>query len=67
MQVPVLPIVQIDGGFPKIWGTFLGVPIIRIVLYRGLCWGPLFRETTIEGLRNVISLHESLGFYSFLA
>ena len=33
-------------GFPKIWGTFLGVPIMRIVLNWGLYWGPLFRETT---------------------
>ena len=26
--------------FPKIRGTFLGVPIIRIVVYWGLYWGP---------------------------
>ena len=23
-------------------GTFLGVPIIRIIVYGGLCWGPPF-------------------------
>ena len=28
-------------GFPKIRGTMLGVPIIRIIVYWGLYWGPL--------------------------
>ena len=28
-------------GFPKIRGTFLGIPIIRIVVFWGLDWGPL--------------------------
>ena len=27
--------------FPRIRGTFLGVPIIRIIIYWGLYWGPL--------------------------
>ena len=27
-------------GFPKFRGTFLGVPIIRIIVYWGLYWGP---------------------------
>ena len=27
-------------GFPKIGGTILGVPIIRIIIYWGLYWGP---------------------------
>ena len=27
-------------GFPKIRGTFLGVPIIRTVVFWGLYWGP---------------------------
>ena len=27
--------------FPKIRGTLLGVPILRIIVYRGLYWGPL--------------------------
>ena len=26
-------------GFPKIRGTILGVPIIRIIVFRGLYWG----------------------------
>ena len=26
--------------FPKIWGTLLGVPILRILVYWGLYWGP---------------------------
>ena len=41
-----------DGGiwgFPKIRGTFLGVPIIRTVVFGGLYWGPLFWESTISG------------------
>ena len=28
-------------GFPKIRGTFLGVPILSIIVYGGLYWGPL--------------------------
>ena len=28
-------------AFPKIRGTFLGVRIIRIIVYWGLYWGPL--------------------------
>ena len=28
-------------GFPKIRGTNSGVPIIRIIIYWGLYWGPL--------------------------
>ena len=27
-------------GFPKIRGTILGVPIIRIIIFWGLYWGP---------------------------
>ena len=27
-------------GFPKIRGTFFGVPIIRITIFWGLYWGP---------------------------
>ena len=27
-------------GFPKIRGTFLGVPIVRIIVFWGLYWGP---------------------------
>ena len=26
-------------GVPKIRGTFLGVPVLRIIVYWGLCWG----------------------------
>ena len=28
-------------GFPKNGGTFLGIPIIRIIAFWGLYWGPL--------------------------
>ena len=27
-------------GFPEIRGTILGIPIIRIIVYLGLYWGP---------------------------
>ena len=37
-------------GFPKIRGTFSGVPIIRIIVFGDLYWVPLFRETTSSGL-----------------
>ena len=36
-------------GFPKIRGTFLGVPIVRTIVFGGLYWVPLFWETTIWG------------------
>ena len=29
------------GSFPKLGVPFLAVPIIRIVVFLGLCWGPL--------------------------
>ena len=29
------------GGCPKIRDTILGIPIIRTIVYWGLCWGPL--------------------------
>ena len=34
LQKPIL------GDFPKIRGTFLRVPIIRIIVFWGLYWGP---------------------------
>ena len=40
---------------PKISGTFLGVPILRIIAFGGLPWGSLFRETTIL---TVAHMHE---------
>ena len=30
-----------EKGFPKVGVPFLGVPVIRILVYWGLCWGPL--------------------------
>ena len=35
-------------GFPKIRGTFLGVPIMRTIVYWVLYWGPLFGESTMR-------------------
>ena len=43
----LLEVPLIYMGFPKIRGTFLGVHIIRAIVYLGLYWGPLFWETTI--------------------
>ena len=34
-------------GFPKIRGTFLGVPIMRTVVFWVYIGGPLFRETSV--------------------
>ena len=33
--------IQINGGVPKIGSTFLGVPIIGVIIFWGLSWGPL--------------------------
>ena len=33
---------------PKIRGTLLGVPIIRMIIFWGPYWGPLFWESTIS-------------------
>ena len=38
-------------GFPKIRGTFLGVLIIRIIVYWGLYWGPLILGNYHLGFR----------------
>ena len=40
-RVAAKDFVRITWGFPKIRGTFLGVPIIRTIVYWGLYWGPL--------------------------
>ena len=51
-------------GFPKIRGTFLGVPIIRTIVFWGLYWGPLilgnyhlYRYTynTVSGLETRVA------------
>ena len=40
-----------DKGFPKIWATILGVPIIRTIVYWGLSWGPpILGNYQIRGL-----------------
>ena len=42
-----LPLSYIIWGFPKIRGTFLGVPIIRTIVFGGVYIGvPLFWEST---------------------
>ena len=37
--------------FPEFRGAILEVPIIRIILFWGLYWGLLYKETTIPSLR----------------
>ena len=48
------------GNFPKLGGeTFLGVPIIRIILLWGLYWGPLILgnyHLRVKGVRKVSGL-----------
>ena len=39
--------------FPKIRGTFLGVPIIRAIIFWGLYWGPLVLGNYHIGLYRV--------------
>ena len=43
-------------GFPKIRGTILGVPIIRIIVFGGLYWGP-----PILGNSHIVSIKEALS------
>ena len=44
--------------FPKIGGTSLGVPIIRIILYCGLLyWSPSFWATSKSNPRETIATH----------
>ena len=40
MSCPSLLARGVNGRFPKIMRTFLGVPIIRIMVYWCLYWGP---------------------------
>ena len=43
-------------GFPKIRGTVLGVPIIRIIVYGDLYWGPLNPKPYTPGNYHITSL-----------
>ena len=43
-------------GFPKIGGTLLGVPIIRIIVFVGLYWGPLILGNYHLGIELAPSL-----------
>ena len=45
------------GCFPKLGGTFLGVPIIRIIVFWGLYWVRLFWETAI--CRDIMTARQS--------
>ena len=48
-------------GFPKIMGTFLGVPIIRTIVFWGLYWGP-----PILGNYHILGLCLSLAGWGCL-
>ena len=37
-----------EGCFHKIRGPLLGVLVIRIIVYWGVFWGPLFMETPVR-------------------
>ena len=47
-------------GFPKIRGVSLGVPIIRITVFWGLYWDPLW-ATTISDFGVILGLAFSFG------
>ena len=49
--------------FPRIRGTFVGVPIIGIIIYLGLYWGPLILGNYHIGLYR----GQGLGFGGILA
>ena len=55
-------------GFPKIGVTFLGVPIIRVVVFWGIYWGPLLLGNHHVGIQCILrrfgdfSSVSSLGF-----
>ena len=46
-QYTILRTPKNGPGFPKIRSSIMGVPIIRIIVFGGLYWGPLFWETPI--------------------
>ena len=57
-------------GFPKIISTLFGVPILKIIVFRGLYWGPLILGNCHVGLglRGVMdNLIASLGLIGNLA
>ena len=48
-------------GFPKIRGTLMGVPIIRIIVFWGLYWGGLLYRDNGKENRNY---HSIMGLYT---
>ena len=50
------------GGFPKIRGTIVGVPIIRTIIYWGLYWGP-----PILGNYHMLKLRQELSPFTAAA
>ena len=40
IQHPLIRLGSLDCAFPKMRGTFFGVPIIRTIVFGGLYWGP---------------------------
>ena len=39
---------DLQWGFPKIRGPFLGVLVIGVMIYWGVLWGPLFKATNMS-------------------
>ena len=49
-------------GFPKIRDTFLGIPIIRTVVFWGLYWGSPIYGNYHVALQSPIYLDKGAGF-----
>ena len=53
-------------GVSKIQGHFLGVPMMRIMIYWSLFWGPLFSETPIFEVHDTVAIlatcNHSIGY-----
>ena len=55
-------------GFPEIWGTLLGVPIIRTIVYWGQYWGTLILGYPYFGkLPSSFSRVRVRGWFRYIA
>ena len=54
-------------GFPKIRSTFLGVPIIRTIIFWGIYWGPLilgnYHEASSSKRHDAQATHGALSIF----
>ena len=56
--------IGIIWGFPKIRGTFLGVPMMRTIVYWGLYWGSLILGNYPIGIMQKTMENTIYGFGS---